>query len=134
MRRVAVITAVLMLGLAGCTADETPGFSIPAASASGAASAPGAASPSGAASAPGAASPSGAASAPGAASASGTAAIVTAATAFLDGLDDADRDAVLFARGDRSQQQRWSNLPAQFYERRGLRVGDLDQPRVDAFL
>ncbi|GIJ43513.1 hypothetical protein Val02_03990 [Virgisporangium aliadipatigenens] len=60
--------------------------------------------------------------------------IAAAAQAFLGTLDARQRDAVLFDRGDRAQKQRWSNLPAGLYERRGVRTGDLDRPQLDAFL
>jgi hypothetical protein len=41
---------------------------------------------------------------------------------------------VLFDRGDKEQQQRWSNLPHGIYRRAGLMVGDLEQSKVTAFL
>lgn len=67
-------------------------------------------------------------------SGSGTAAIVAAANAFLGTLTGDERNDVLFDRGDKEQQQRWSNLPEGMYERAGLMVGDLDRSKVTAFL
>lgn len=51
--------------------------------------------------------------------------IVTAATAFLDMLDQGQRDKVSFEINDTAQRIRWSNLPVSMAERRGLRMGDL---------
>ncbi|TDC42702.1 DUF3500 domain-containing protein [Micromonospora sp. KC213] len=67
-------------------------------------------------------------------SGSATARIVAAANAFLRVLDDAERDAVLFERGDTAQRQRWSNLPSPLFQRAGLMVRDLDEQKVLAFL
>ncbi len=67
-------------------------------------------------------------------SGSGAAAIVAAANAFLGALTGDERNDVLFDRGDKGQQQRWSNLPQGMYERAGLMVGDLEQSKVTAFL
>ncbi|MBL7255908.1 DUF3500 domain-containing protein [Paractinoplanes lichenicola] len=67
-------------------------------------------------------------------SASAPNAIVAAATAFLDTLSADERDRVLFDRGDKQQQQRWSNLPDGIYDRAGLMIGDLARPQTDAFL
>jgi hypothetical protein len=67
-------------------------------------------------------------------SGTGTTAIVAAADAFLGALTGDERDDVLFDRGDKEQQQRWSNLPQGIYERAGLMVGDLEQRKVTAFL
>ena len=67
-------------------------------------------------------------------SGSGAAEIVAAADAFLGALSDDERDEVLFDRGDKAQQQRWSNLPHGLYERAGLMVGDLEPGKVTAFL
>ena len=99
---------LLLLSLAACSAEEEPPPTQP---------------------------PTGAApSISGPAPEPGNADIVAAATAFLGTLDDGERDDVLFDRGDRAQQQRWSNLPDQFFQRDGLMIGDLDQGKVDAFL
>ena len=59
---------------------------------------------------------------------------MAAAHRFLSALSDTERDTVLFERGDRAQQQRWSNLPSPLFRRAGLRVGDLDPRQVRAFL
>ncbi len=62
-------------------------------------------------------------------SGSDTAAIVAAANAFLSTLTGDERNDVLFDRGDKAQQQRWSNLPHGIYQRAGLMIGDLEQRR-----
>jgi uncharacterized protein DUF3500 len=64
----------------------------------------------------------------------GTKGIVAAATAFLSTLSSAEKDSVLFDRGDKTQQQRWSNLPEGLYQRQGLMLGDLDESKTEAFL
>ena len=64
----------------------------------------------------------------------GTTGIVAAANAFLGTLSSTEQDSVLFDRGDKDQQQRWSNLPEGLYQRQGLMTGNLDQSKVDAFL
>lgn len=51
--------------------------------------------------------------------------IVGAANAFLDTLDDRQRGKVSFAFDDAAQRVRWSNLPVNMAEHRGLRLGDL---------
>ena len=58
--------------------------------------------------------------------------IVAAADAFLATLDEAQRDKVSFAFDDAAQRKRWSNLPINMAERRGLRMGDLKQNQRDA--
>ncbi|MFF5085043.1 DUF3500 domain-containing protein [Actinoplanes sp. NPDC000266] len=65
---------------------------------------------------------------------SDTAGIVAAANAFLGTLSSTEKDSVLFDRGDKEQQQRWSNFPEGLFTRAGLMVGNLDQSKVDAFL
>lgn len=60
-----------------------------------------------------------------AAAAGPTGRITAAADAFLATLDDAQRGRVSFAFDDADQRQRWSNLPVNMAERRGLRLGDL---------
>jgi hypothetical protein len=60
--------------------------------------------------------------------------IVAATNAFLATLDDADKAAVLFERGDTAQQQRWSNLPGGIFQRTGLMWGDLDATQRAAWL
>ena len=64
----------------------------------------------------------------------GTTGIVAATNAFLGTLSSTEKDSVLFDRGDKAQAQRWSNLPEGLFERQGLRIGDLDQTKTDAFL
>lgn len=65
---------------------------------------------------------------------SDTKGIVAAANAFLGTLSSTEKDSVLFDRGDKEQQQRWSNFPEGLFERQGLMVGNIDQSKVDAFL
>jgi hypothetical protein len=60
--------------------------------------------------------------------------IVAATNAFLATLDDADKAAVLFERGDTAQQQRWSNLPGGIFKRAGVMWGDLDETQRAAWL
>jgi hypothetical protein len=61
-----------------------------------------------------------------------TANIVAAAKAFLATLDDTQRGKVSFAFDDAAQRKRWSNLPVNMAERRGLRMGDLKPNQRDA--
>lgn len=61
-----------------------------------------------------------------------TAKIVSAANAFLDTLDNAQRGKVNFAFDDPAQRKRWSNLPVNMAERRGLRMGDLKPAQREA--
>lgn len=61
-----------------------------------------------------------------------TARIVAAANAFLDTLDNAQRGKVNFAFDDAAQRKRWSNLPVNMAERRGLRMGDLKPAQREA--
>lgn len=61
-----------------------------------------------------------------------TAKIVSAANAFLDTLDNAQRGKVNFAFDDAAQRKRWSNLPVNMAERRGLRMGDLKAAQREA--
>jgi len=51
--------------------------------------------------------------------------IVDATKAFLDTLDDTQRSKVNFEFNDAAQRKRWSNLPVNMAEHRGLRMGDL---------
>jgi hypothetical protein len=60
--------------------------------------------------------------------------ILAAANAFLATLDDAQKAAVLFERGDTGQKQRWSNLPNGAFKRVGLAWGDLGEPQRSAWL
>jgi hypothetical protein len=60
--------------------------------------------------------------------------IVGAANAFLGTLDDAQRGKVNFDFNDAAQRIRWSNLPINMAERRGLRMGDLKQTQRDAVM
>jgi len=60
--------------------------------------------------------------------------IVTAANAFLAILDDSQRGKVRFEFNDAAQRTRWSNLPVNMVERRGLRMGDLKQSQRDAVM
>lgn len=61
-----------------------------------------------------------------------TARIVAAVDAFLATLDDTQRGKVSFAWDDAAQRKRWSNLPVNMAERRGLRLGDLKPKQRDA--
>lgn len=61
-----------------------------------------------------------------------TARLAAAADAFLATLDDAQRGKVSFAWDDAAQRKRWSNLPVNMAERRGLRLGDLKPNQRDA--
>jgi len=69
---------------------------------------------------------------PAAAAAGPTPRIVAAADAFLATLDDAQRGKVSFAFEDAAQRKRWSNLPVNMAERRGLRLGDLRTAQREA--
>jgi hypothetical protein len=69
-----------------------------------------------------------------AAAAEQTQKIVAAANAFLATLDDAQRGKVNFDFNDAAQRKRWSNLPVNMAERRGLRMGDLKQTQRDAVM
>jgi hypothetical protein len=60
--------------------------------------------------------------------------IVGAANAFLVTLDDPQRGKVTFASNDAAQRIRWSNLPINMAERRGLRMGDLKPNQRDAVM
>jgi len=60
--------------------------------------------------------------------------IVVAANGFLDTLDDGQREKVSFEFNDVVQRKRWSNLPVNMAERRGLRLGDLKQNQRDAVM
>ena len=111
---------LLALALAGCGGDDSPLGPVPRASVTSGSASPGP-PPSGVPSAP---APSG----------SATPAIVAAANTFLTTLSRAERESVLFDRGDREQKQRWSNLPHGVFNREGLMIGDLAQAKVDAFL
>ena len=51
--------------------------------------------------------------------------IVAATTAFLATLDEPQRAKVSFPFDDTAQRIRWSNLPVNMAEHRGLRMGDL---------
>ena len=57
--------------------------------------------------------------------------IVASANAFLAALDDGQRAKVSFAFDDAAQRKRWSNLPVNMAERRGLRMGDLKPNQRD---
>lgn len=67
-----------------------------------------------------------------AAAAEQTAKIVSAANAFLDTLNDTQRGKASFAFDDAAQRKRWSNLPVNMAERRGLRMGDLKPAQREA--
>lgn len=64
-------------------------------------------------------------------------AAVRAAEALIESLDEKQRDALSFPFHDDEQRYRWSNLPQDIFERRGLRMGDLSaeqQQRVHGVL
>lgn len=60
--------------------------------------------------------------------------IVATAEALINTLDEAQRSKLEFAFDDAKQQVRWSNLPVTMAERRGLRMGDLNQTQLDAVM
>ncbi len=62
-----------------------------------------------------------------------TARIVAAAQAVVASLDPSERAAVQFPF-DGPQKTRWSNLPSGIFARKGLRMGDLTQPKRDAVM
>ena len=66
--------------------------------------------------------------------AAGSGEIAAAATKFLATLDETQRSKVVFDFKDDAQRARWSNLPASFVKRGGLRMGDLTKPQRDAVL
>jgi hypothetical protein len=59
---------------------------------------------------------------------------VAAANAFLETLDETERENALFDWTDTTQKQRWSNLPEGLFERDGLRWGDLSEEQQNAWL
>ncbi len=61
-----------------------------------------------------------------------TAKIASAATHFVEMLDQAQKQTVQFEFKDETQRKRWSNLPSGIFKRAGLRMGDLTQPERDA--
>ena len=61
----------------------------------------------------------------GAADQTPTSKIVTAANAFMATLDQAQRQAVLFAFNDEQQRARWSNLPTGAVPRAGIALKDM---------
>jgi hypothetical protein len=63
-----------------------------------------------------------------------TAHVVSAARAVLESLDDAGRAKVQFAFDDEVQRKRWSNLPSPMVERRGVRMGDLNDAQRAAVM
>ena len=60
--------------------------------------------------------------------------IVSAATAFLDTLDTAQREKVIYDYNDADQRVRWSNLPVSSVKHGGLRMGDLKPNQREAVL
>lgn len=60
--------------------------------------------------------------------------IVGAANALFATLDDSQRGKVNFDFNDAAQRVRWSNLPVNMAEHRGLRMGDLKQSQRDAVM
>jgi len=60
--------------------------------------------------------------------------IVAAADAFLATLSAAQRETVLFERGDTAQKQNWSNLPGGIFERAGLTWGEMNEAQRNAWL
>jgi hypothetical protein len=53
---------------------------------------------------------------------------VEAANAFLDALDDKQREKVVYERGS-DKKANWSNLPVSFVPRNGIRLGDLTKEK-----
>jgi len=60
--------------------------------------------------------------------------IVSAANAFLSGLDPKQRGSVLFAFDDDKQRARWSNLPVRTFTRAGVTLGELNDAQRSAAL
>jgi hypothetical protein len=60
--------------------------------------------------------------------------VVKAASAFLETLDAAQRQSVLFSFDNIEQRRRWSNLPAGLFQRKGLRWGDLNEEQRAALM
>lgn len=58
--------------------------------------------------------------------------VVAAASAFLETLDNSQRDKLSFAFDDAAQRVRWSNLPVSMVPHRGLRMGDLKPAQREA--
>jgi hypothetical protein len=68
----------------------------------------------------------------GAADQTPTSKIVTAANAFMATLDQAQRQAVLFAFNDEQQRARWSNLPTGAVPRAGIALKDMSSAQRSA--
>lgn len=60
--------------------------------------------------------------------------VVSAAESLLKTLDEKQRAAVLFGFNDEDQRVRWSNLPTGIFERKGLRMGDLQPEQYQAVM
>lgn len=60
--------------------------------------------------------------------------VVSAAKGFLDTLDETQRGKVLFDFNDDQQRARWSNLPTGIFERRGLRLGQMNPAQRQAVM
>ena len=60
--------------------------------------------------------------------------VVEAAESLLKTLDDKQRAATLFPFNDEDQRVRWSNLPTGIFERKGLRMGDLQPAQFQAVM
>ncbi|MFM7835021.1 MAG: DUF3500 domain-containing protein, partial [Planctomycetaceae bacterium] len=60
--------------------------------------------------------------------------VVASASALLKVLSPEQQRAVQFRFNDDQQRVRWSNLPTGIFERRGLRMGDLNQPQRQAVM
>jgi hypothetical protein len=63
-----------------------------------------------------------------------TSRIVSAANAFLQTLDQKQRQSLLFAFNDEAQRKRWSNLPVRMVPRAGLSLGELNAAQRSAAL
>lgn len=63
-----------------------------------------------------------------------TPSIVAAANAFLETLNDTEKDTVLFDWTDTAQKQRWSNFPDGPFERAGLMWGNMSETQQVAWL
>src|SRR5262249_48531448 len=64
--------------------------------------------------------------------AAGVADIVKAADQLTASLDQAQQQKLLFKFDDDGQRKRWSNLPSGIFQRRGLRMGDLNDEQQKA--
>lgn len=60
--------------------------------------------------------------------------IVKAGESALESLSESQRESALFDFTDEAQRRNWSNLPTGIYERKGVRMGDLNEAQQKAVL